>query len=348
MHNDESLTAVALAHNEQLENQRERQYPVTEDWLSSDKPLDGGDVVVVEWSVERHSTPYRLQTGYERYTDTIVPTLLPGTQTPAFTVQPVMISLKDETVYSGKGKVVGVVEERTENVRLHMDESIQQFVMRGAAASGSWGGLPAYIDWPTLNGIDNTTGFLEAVATGTNTVHGKSKATYPATTHPGFHNLYADSAGAAGTNLLNDMYGMAIEYNLRGLGMLGPANSWYIGAAPAKHLKRALRPLEQYVDDKGLDDGRRMALSFAGGKIVPIADMPTNGASSAASPMSVVLTNWKRGIYARLYPDWKRKMRAFVEIPGTVGVRAALFLLGGTMVAPRAGLWGVVENAEAY
>lgn len=345
---DEELTAVAMTYNEQLENMYDRDYPVTDDWLASDKPLKGGRQIIIPWSVNEHSTPTIIRTGYERYNDAWQPTLKSGTQTPAFTVQPVLMSLVDETIYSGPGEQVDVLEDRIAAVRIAIRRSIQQFVMRGAASSGSWAGLAAYADWPTLNGIDNSTGFIEAASSGTNTVHGVSKASYPATTHVGFHPFYFDANNAAGTNLLNNMYQLAIRHRIRGYGPLGSANKWYIGENPALFLKQSLRTLERYIDTNKLDDGARMALTFCGAPLEPIGDMPTNGASSTASPMSALLTNWKRGIYARLYPEWKFKMRPFQEVPGTVGVRAALFLLGGTMVAPRAGLWGIVENAETY
>lgn len=345
---DETLTTVALQQSEDLRDMQRQDYPVTADLIASNDPWDGGDTLTVPWDVENHSNPRRLQSGYERYDETVRPTLKPGIVTPAFVAQPILISLVDETKTGGKGKIIDLVKQRTENVERHQDADLQAVAFRGPAASGSWAGRAAYADWNTFNGVDSITGFLEAVASGTNMLHTVSKASYPATTHPGFHNVYRDSADAAGTNLLNDMYRIGIILQTRGAPIVARENKWYVGENPAVWLKRALRPQERYESQSSLDDGARPVLTFMGVGIIPCIDMPTNGASSATSPVSAILINWARGAKMRMYPAWSRKMLPFAPVPGTVGVRAALKLVGGQIVCPQPGLCALIERAEVY
>lgn len=347
---DESLTHVALNQGRELGRMMAREYPFAADLRSNSMPWDGGEILTVPWDVDRHSSPTRLQSGYEQYDNSIRATTKPGMVTPAWTVQPIVVSLKDETVYSGPGKILDVVRTRTTNVEEHMTEDIQAVALRGAGASGSWVGRPAYADWNTWNGIDTNTGFVEAVASGTNALHGVSKATYPLATHPGFHPVYRDSGGLAGTNLLNDMYRICIILRMRGQPINSAAYRWYVTEAVAAHLKTALKGQERYNVDQAsrtIDGAAAIVQTYHGVGVIPVNDMPTNGALTAASPMSVLLQNWKM-VRARMYAKWNWSLLPFKEIPGTANVRAALKLVGGNFEALMPGCLGIVENAEAY
>lgn len=345
---DETLSATAFTHLSDVRDLQAKEYPVAARWMKSNESLDGGELIVVPWDLYDHTRPTRISHGYEKYDDGFQPTLKPGTQTPAFVVQPILISFVDETKNAGKGKILDLTKQRTANTERCMSRDIQQVLWRGAGASGSWAGLPAYSGWFTLNGADDSTGLLELTSDGDNTLHGLSKGSFPLATHPRLHNVWFDSAGQAGTNLLNQMYQTIIRLQIRGGKPTRSECDWYASENATVFLKRALRPQERYVSQKELDDGSAMALTYHGIPITPTDDLPQNGAITTASPFSVVMINWGRSVKARLYSAWARKMKKFVEIPGTVGVRAALLMLGGNSVAQEPGLCAVIEGAEAY
>jgi hypothetical protein len=345
---NESLSIAALNQRKKVANTRNKQYPFFRKWLSMGGKAEG-DVIVQPFDTHDHTRPTRLQTGYEQYDDFVQTTLTPGTIGPAFLCQPVFISELDRVKSSGKAKVLDLWKERVENVDMHLARQGQEVNLKGPAASGTYGGHPAWADWRSLNGMDSTIGYLEATATGTNTFWNLSKASFPPATHPLFHNLFANLSGAVGTNGLNELYRIGVELRDR-YGEPTPSRfEWYCSLVFAGLLKRTLRTLEQYTEDGDLDDGKRRVVSIEGIKLIPTSDLPQAGTvtSVAATRPSAILVDWD--MYEPMfYPGWKFDMTEAVDVPGTVGVQAALFKIGGQNTSQPVGSMAVVTNGEAF
>lgn len=347
--NDQDLSAAALQYFGEPSVMRERTYRGWDHYMAAKKTLSGGEYLIPRWIVNEHSQPSGLSTGYEAPDLTVQTVYQPGVQRPIFVVQPIMISLRDRTVYSGKSQLLNILGDRTRTVRDAMNRNGQSTLFRGPAASGSWAGVAAYTSLIGLNGTDNTTGFFEAAASGTNTIHGVSKATYPATTHPQFHNVYATAGDTAGTTLLNAMYGILVELGIRGSPPSASESKWYASANGANYLKRVLRPLESYVGEKQLDDAQRMAMTYGGLGLFPHQDMPTNGATTATTEYSVMLVNWKQSVCGHLYSKWQNELTCpFITIPGTVEVQVGLMGFAGNNLADKMGFSALVANAETF
>lgn len=325
-----------------------RKYPVVADVMKATDKETGGERIIVRWETDDHSEPTRVQTGYEYWNDAVQTTLTPGHETWGIVVQPVMISEVDEQKNSGPAKVLDLLKIRTGNVERHMHRNFQDVILRGAAASGTWTGVPAFADFNSLNGADITTGLLEASASGTNTIHNVSKASFPATTHPQFHNEYSDAAGAAGTNILNALYGFIVNLMVKD-GEMSPAEYiGYFSPNSLKWLKRVLRAQEQYVAEGEMDDGKRTAMVYHGIRLKPVHNLPQTGANTTANPVSGYIVNWQRGIRFRAQNKWVFNWTKFMDIPGTVGVRAAILRLWGNLIGHQVGLCALLADAEAY
>lgn len=348
--NDEVLTAAALNYVNDPKNMREITYFGYDHALAMKENLAGGEVIIPRWKTKRHSTPSGLDNGYELPNLSVETIYTPGVQRPFWVVQPVLISAIDETKFGGSGKLLDVLKDRVDMVRDHMSANGQAALFRGPAASGSWGGVTQYTGLVPLNGTDSSTGFLEAATSGTNSIHTVTKATYPATTHPRFHNYWRDVGSAAGVNLLNALHGGVLTMRLRDQGGMKPSEyRFYTGITPGEFMKRVLRPLETYASEKELDDGKRMALVFAGAPMYPIADMPTNGASTATQRYSIIGMNWKRSVRLHLYNKWQGAMTfPFAKVPASAGVSVALFGIAGNAIGDEMGASILITNAETF
>lgn len=346
---DESLSAAALAYMSDPQNMREVTYLGWDHAMANKATLKASEYIIPRWTVHRHSVPSALANGYEMPDLTVNPVYQPGVQRPMFVVQPVMISGVDEAKFGGAGALLDILKDRVGVTMDHMKADGQAVTFRGPASSGSWAGVSAYTGWVPYNGTDTSTGFFEAAASGTNTIHGVSKASYPVATHARFHNFYRDIGSAAGVGLLNGLHGAITTIELRDGPIRASELKVYCGVTPAEYMKRVLRPLEQYTTQKELDDGQRRGLQFAGTAMYPIADMPTNGGSTASQKYSVMGINTKMSVKANLYNNWQGGMGVkFAMVPGTANVRVALFTFGGNNVGNEMGGSFLLTNAEVF
>lgn len=347
--NDESLSAAALQYLNDPQNMREVTYLGWDHALANKATLKTGEYLIPRWIVNRHSSPSPLTNGYEAPDLTVAPVYQPGVQRPIFVVQPVMISAVDEAKFGGSGALLDVLKDRTAVVVDHMKANGQAVNFRGPAASGTWTGVSAYTGWIPYNGTDSSTGFFEATSSGSNTIHGVSKALYPVATHARFHNFYRDVLSAAGVNLLNALHGAVTTIELRDGPIRGSEMKFYCGPTPAEYMKRVLRPLEQYTTQSEIDDGQRRGLQFAGTAIYPIADMPTTGGSTGSQKYSVMGVNMKKSVQMNLYSAWQGGLGVkFASVPGTANVRVGLFTFGGNNIGNEMGASLLLTNAEVF
>ncbi|HEY6866252.1 MAG TPA: hypothetical protein VI792_03280 [Candidatus Eisenbacteria bacterium] len=322
--------------------------PVTDAFLKHAKPWDGSDSILIPWEDTDHSSPTALVSGYERWNDAVSTTMTAGRMTPAWVVQPIMIAEIDELINSGPRKVIDRLKKNTQNVQDHFSRNVQKVVMRGPSSSGSYVAPPAFSSWNTFNGIDFSTGFFQNVAQGANTIHGVAQSGYAFATFPRFSNLTFDVASAAGTNLATMMFQACVQMSVNDDWPSTSECVWYVTVNVVTFLKKFMRTFEMYVDSGKLDDAKRMPIGPGGVPLMAIADMPIDGASSAASKMSGLMVNWGRGTYPFLFNGWKMDTTGFSDIPGTAGVRAALMKLGGNLSCQEPGLQVTLKNAETY
>lgn len=346
--NNEDLSLTLFDQVKELRAMKDHPYLLADDALANVDKVDGGERVIVRWDVDDHSVPTRVRTGYESFSTFAQPTLQPGYQAWGIVVQPVFISSVDEQKNNGRAQILKVLEERVKNVERHMHRQFQQVLLRGAAASGTWVGVPGWDDWLSINGADTALGLVEDAASGTNTLHGVSKSSYPATTHEQFHNYFGDAAADASANLLPLMYAAGVDAQIKE-GDPNPSESfWYLSRSAANNLKSILRVQEQYVSDGNMDDGKRVAHMMYGGiKARPTAEMPNTGSATTADPWSALRVNWKRGVRLRMMSGWVFDWEDFMDLPGTVGVRYSLCKVWGQPICLQPGLQALIIDAEA-
>lgn len=352
---NELLSSTGLKWIQKLRQSKDKPYVATEHALANVETQDGGHRVVIPWETEDHSNPTRIQNGYESLDNAARPTMTPGTERWAQIAQPVFISRRDRAQNRGEEQQVKIWESRIENVRRHIHRVLEEVMFRGPAASGSWTGHAAYLDFLTLNGDDSTTGLIEGQASGTNTLHGLAKASYPATDsnsqplHRQFHNVWYDGAGSFAANGLNGLWNMIVNSIVKN----GPINAsrykGYISAAVAEYLKRALRAKEQYVSENSgdMDDGGRTVFKYHGIPLTITDRLPNNGATTNTDPWSAVFVDWEDGINLIGMKDYVMAFDDVEMIPLTL-VQAACFHLMAQFTGPQPGRCALLTDAEAW
>lgn len=349
-YNNTELSVAMSAQEESLNRMKDHPYLVVEDCLANSEELDGGERIIGRYTVDDHSVSTRVQSGMEMFNNFAQPTLVPAQQTWGIVVMPIYVSSVDEKKYGGSREIIKLVQDRTETVQTTMQRLFQNVILRGPAASGTWPGVPGWEDFLTLNGADgNALGLIEAASSGTNTLHGLSKATYPAATHPQFHNFFRGLAGTAGTTGLNGLYASTIDAKLKEGTPNSKESMWYWSALFSEFMKRALRSEEHYIANGEMDDGMRVAeMAYGGVKVRPTAELPNTGSTTTAAPWSAVRVNWKKGIKLKTMSGWKFVNDPFVNLPGTVGGRYALRKFWGQFWGSRVGACALLNNGEAF
>jgi hypothetical protein len=124
---------------------------------------------------------------------------------------------------------------------------------------------------------------------------------------------------------------------------------WYVSRTFATSIKKSMRAFEHYTSDGGMDDSKRRIETFDGVPIFPVLDLPQTGdtSSTAATKWSAVLIDWE-AYRPAFYPGWKFDMTKWVDVPGTVGVQAALFKIGGQNMCAPVGSMALLCNGETY
>lgn len=310
--------------------------------------VDGGWMFTVPWEMENHSVPTRVTqaTAYGQFNKWAQPTMTSGGDTQGYIVQPVFISHFDKVVNRGKGEQVNIVKRRVKNVYDHLLRQAQQAFLVGVPASGSHPGVVEWDDFNDLNGTDRATGFIEEDSSGGNTIHGVSRATYPATTHPGLHNIAIDCQNAAGTYLLDGAVNARGLMDIRGISMEA-GFEWFCTNAFQQNVAKTLRNGLQYTTMKGGDE-QMAAPQFLGKPLTVVPELPYRGASSATYKWSCVGVTFGRGVRFRGQSGHVLDMDPFETYPGTVKVQSALFHLFGQLVTPDPSLQILFHRAEAY
>lgn len=242
---------------------------------------EGGERMIIAANFTRHSNTTQLSTGYDAVDLAVNAPLTPGHEGWYDGIRPVVISGHEERINRGAAAKLKLAKVRYEDTVKGLELDFQLASLQG--------GMANYSDLRTFNGADDTTGFLEAVAYGsqTNVVHNLSKATY--STSVGWQNQFYDCNNSASTLLLQAMYDThtRIKVLCSDPGKL----KWYISIATANNLKRALNTNERYLSAKELDGGRRVMM-FDGTPISEVKDLPSTGTNSTLKPWGAMLVSW--------------------------------------------------------
>ena len=244
----------------------------------------GGERMIIPLNFNRHSVGTQLTSGYEPINLTTQPLGTPGHDGWMDTIRPVVFSGHEGRINRGKAKVLDLLQERVKDTYEGEREEIQTQILKGTIASKS--------DLNTLNGIDDSTGFLEATAYGSQShvVHNISKATYASAVH--WNNQWVDGGGSFSSNGLDGLYDILTRVLV--LGGNTAKLRWYLSIACANLLKRGLNSHEQYLSESELDGGRRV-MAFGGVPVQPLSDsdLPIAGATSTATPVSAMLIDFE-------------------------------------------------------
>lgn len=343
---NEHLSTVAHVYlKKEMRSIIDRKRPIVEHALKEGLVKQtGGERVIIPWGTNRSTVTTRVVSGYEMADDTVLPIGTPGHDAWAFVMRPVMISRRDRLINRGPAKQIDIMKTRLKSAEEGMKQEFENVLLRGAAASGSWAGEAAWVDWNTLNGTDDATGFIEEVDPSTNTLHNVAKTSFTGRADfPGFHNPIGDAAGAFGTNGLPETDGLLLQ--IRELnGGLGSKLKGYCRTAFAENLKRATRSREIYTSAD--PDPGRPVLRYGGVELFLTDRLPTDGANTATDPWSCVFIDWE-DINVVGQTDAIFNLTPFETIPGS-GVQIALHDFMGQNVACYLGTSGLLFDGNAW
>lgn len=312
----------------------------------AEKISNPGERFIVRWRTDHHSVTTRIVNGYEDFVLWAQPVHTPGSGTYAAWVQPIIISTMDEQ--RNNGGIIPIWKERVAAVDEHQALQFQQALLRGALASGTWVGVPGLEDLNGVNGGDTALGIIEDQTSGTNVLHGLAKTNYPVAAHPHLHNDYYDAAGDASANLLNMMQQSQTRQRIKGGAPSAAASMWLASAAALDNLKRVYRDFERYTNDGGMDDAKRVVLTFGGVPIEPIADMPNTGGQSTSNPWSMCRIDLNDGYRYMAVQGWAMDHSPVETLPGRVGTRVSFVKNWGQSRSTRPGLNTLIVDAEVF
>ncbi len=296
---------------------------------------DGGTRIVVPLGFGEHSSPTRMQTGYERIDLTVSDVFVPAVYDWGHVLQPVVISAEEEFTNKGEAAVIAIVEARTKQAANSMKRQFVRQIVKGAETG--------WEDWGTLNGVDVSTGFIEQDAVGSqgNSVGGVSKSTYSA--KPGWQNQIYDGAGSFNANGLAGLYDLCVE-------MDSVSDEKYdvilASRAGFKNLKRALQANERYVTQEKIDGGRLVQV-WDGVQIDVERNMPTSGTATTADPVSFYFLNLK-DIHCVFSPNGYFDLSDFETVSGEFDVRSAKLRVRGQLIAQKLGSSGLAFDLESF
>ena len=298
----------------------------------------GGTRIVQPLGFGEHSNTTRLQTGYERIDLSVSDVFQPAVYDFAHVVRPIAISSEEELTNQGDAAILSILENRVTSVANALKrEYVKQMVQ---------GSVVGWEDWNTLNGIDETNGFLEPNAAGGGaqaaSVGGVSKATFSSKT--GWNNQFFDGSDSFNSNGLAGLYDLMVEINA--VSAQGNPNVILASRSGFKNLKRALQASERYMDEKSLDGGK-MSTTFQGVPIDVEYYMPNAGTTSATTEGSFYVLNMN-DIHCLWDPKGYFDLSDFETVSGEYDVRAAKLRVRGQLIAKHLGSSGLAVNLDTF
>ena len=341
----QELATLNLVYTEKkLQNGVDVPYRLAENFLSkATQTRKGGKRGVVQWKVRRHLVdgPTEIDSGFDPIRLKFQPIADAGTFEDRIGVMPMGIGLRDEIENRDMGKIIDLTAEyMLDNDMLRLSDFEDQFL--GGAVTG-------YADMLTLNGADNTDGFIEAAAVGSqvNTVHGLSKATYA--TLPGFNNQFQDAAGDFSANGLPAIDLLALRIRKRAV---GPVDLYgYASESFMANYWRVLQPQERYAQDgveaaKG--GGSRVEIVVRNIKTCLVENMPNSGSATTANPWSWLVIDHNAVKYDA-QGGYHKKMIPLASMAQAGNLaRVGYMIDAGQLTIRNFSTSGILVDAEAY
>jgi hypothetical protein len=279
----------------------------------------GGIKIQRPLSIQEHSTITQLATGYEPVSLAVNDVLRPAVYDWSDFVAPIVITKREELENSGEYAIVKILEARMKSVMGMLRRELNKQVLTGTSS--------VLTSLNTLNGdsaaggVGSATGFLEALAAGTqgNTVGGISKATFATT--PGWQNQFVDIGGAGLAGLsLAPFYDAYIAAN--SVAPMGDVDHFIMSNALLAAYRDQLFAQERFIDTKTLDGGR-MGLAFNGA--LAEQDPEMGFACSVAGNVDGYMLNYD-GIKLIFHSEGDFSLSPFEHISGTTARSAQLYV----------------------
>ena len=239
--------------------------------------INGGQRITRSAILAEHSNITQLATGYEAVSSSVADVL----RSPEFEwcdfVAPIVITKKEELSNKGERAVISIADARMKSVLGMLKREWELQAIRGTST--------VLTEMETLNGIDNTTGWLEEDAFGsqTNTVGGLGKNTYASSN---WQNQSFDVASNFSANGLGGMTELMIQTQI-----YAPEGTVdLILASPTSYrlYKSVLQQNERYMPKETVLDGGRLALAFNGALMYVENNL---GTGTAANPSMYFLNS---------------------------------------------------------
>tara|TARA_R110000824_G_scaffold152177_3_gene323328 strand:+ start:17042 stop:18043 length:1002 start_codon:yes stop_codon:yes gene_type:complete len=299
----------------------------------------GGTRVVIPLGFGEHSSTTRMQTGYERIDLSVEDVFQPAVFDWAHVVRPIAISSEEELVNQGDAAILSILESRVKMTANALKREYVKQMIQGSVAG--------WEDWGTLNGVDNTAGYLEedAVLAQTNSVGGVSKGTF--STKTGWQNQVFDGAGSFNSNGLAGLYDLMVEIN--SVSPSGNPNVILASRSGFKNLKRSLSASERYIDTAKLDGGK-LSQTWDGVPIDVEYFMPNSGTTTGAagdSEISFYMLSMD-DIYTLWDPKGYFDLGDFETVSGEYDVRAAKLRCRGQLIAKHLGSSGLAIGLDTF
>jgi len=303
---------------------------------------EAGEKVVIPAKFERHATSTEFDSGWEKINLDVSPIVDTLEERWCDVVRPAAISGHEKRVIgTNKQRKLDLFKERMDDTWLGFKAEHQEAAVIG--------GVSAWSNLIPLNGSDQTTGFLEAAAQGsqTNTIHGQSRATYTGALH--FQNWYADIGSVFSANGLHDLQELQVKTKkLRLEAMKNGARVGkqvlYVSDNFLLFLKRATEVREMYVDREG--NPGNLVLMFGEWEI-DLLDLPQAGTNTTANPFSAILVD-HAAIRTQKKPDFFYKWSEVYNLAPQYDVEVKLLHTMCQQVGAMAGTSGVLINGEVW
>lgn len=338
---DEFFTTTAAQHLKHLRSQQFRPNRLAAEFLQKAVNVDGGERVIIPFDVQEHSVTTQIVTGYEA-ADTNVQTIFaPGYDTWAFNTRPVIYSWVDDAKNSGSKKLIDIIKSRVENTELALMQQLERRLLRQQA-------IAAMSDINTLNGDDETGGFLEAgggvtVGTQDNTVHNVSKLTYASLV--GFQNQIGDASGDASANLIG---ALARIHNRVQEGTKDATQlSGFVSLDAAENFIRLTQSQAQY--GQGAVDPIALTIKAAGLTYKQCSNMPDAGTVTGSNndEWSFLIVD-HAAIKLQILKGLKFAMTPWRDVGGGHDAKLCFFRFGGQLTIQDWRSSAVLIGADTY
>jgi hypothetical protein len=245
--------------------------------------INGGQRITRAAILAEHSNITQLATGYEAVSSSVADVLRSPEYEWCDFVAPIVITKKEELSNKGERAIISIADSRMKSVLGMLKREWELQAVRGTST--------VLTDMQTLNGIDNTTGWLEqnAFGTQTNVVGGLDKGTY-ATSNWQNQSFDVNAGGGPGTGFANlGLQGMT-ELMIQTQIYAPEGTVDLILASPASYrlYKSVLQAQERYMPKETVLDGGRLALAFNGALMYVENNL---GTGVAANPSMMFLNS---------------------------------------------------------